>query len=75
MEPGEKISGIAEGYIPSRVTTLANTLAVAGAVLIAFAFLILGTELLKPKGLLPEENKVAETLGQLLGGVWGRVGF
>lgn len=55
--------------------TIANTLAVVGALVIAFAFLILGTELLKPKGLIPEENKVAETLGQLLGGIWGQFGF
>jgi Mn2+/Fe2+ NRAMP family transporter len=55
--------------------TIANTLAVFGALLIAFAFLILGTELLKPKNLIPEENKVAETLAQLLGGVWGQFGF
>lgn len=55
--------------------TLANTLAVTGALVIAFAFLILGTELLQPKGLIPEENKVAETLGQLLGGIWGQIGF
>ncbi|MFD2163018.1 Nramp family divalent metal transporter [Paradesertivirga mongoliensis] len=55
--------------------TIANTLAVVGALVIAFAFLILGTELLKPQGLLPEENKVAETLGRLLGGIWGELGF
>lgn len=55
--------------------TIANTLAVIGALVIAFAFLILGTELLKPKQLVPEENKVAETLGRLLEGVWGRFGF
>jgi Mn2+/Fe2+ NRAMP family transporter len=55
--------------------TIANTLAVVGALVIAFAFLILGTELLQPKGLLPEENRVAETLGKLLGGVWGEIGF
>lgn len=55
--------------------TTANSLAVIGALVIAFAFLILGTELLKPKGLVPEENKVSETLGQLLGGIWGQTGF
>ena len=55
--------------------TIANTLAVIGALVIAFAFLILGTELLNPKGLVPEENKIAETLGRLLEGVWGRFGF
>lgn len=55
--------------------TLANTLAVSGALVIAVAFLILGTELLQPEGLIPEENKVAETLGKLLGGIWGQIGF
>jgi Mn2+/Fe2+ NRAMP family transporter len=55
--------------------TIANTLAVCGALVIAFAFLILGAELLQPQGLLPEKARVAETLGQLMGGVWGRIGF
>ena len=55
--------------------TLDNSIAVAGTLVIAMAFLILGTELLRPQGLVPEENRVAETLGQLLGGVWGPVGF
>jgi hypothetical protein len=39
------------------------------------SFLILGTELLKPNGLVPEENKVAEVLGNMLGELWGPVGF
>jgi Mn2+/Fe2+ NRAMP family transporter len=65
--------GELKGWI--RQMTIANTLAVVGALLIAFAFLILGTELLRPQGLLPEENKVAETLGRLLGGIWGAKGF
>ena len=55
--------------------TLDNSVAVVGTLLIAMAFLILGTELLRPKGLVPAENRIAETLGELLGGVWGRVGF
>ncbi|MBD2459750.1 Nramp family divalent metal transporter [Oscillatoria sp. FACHB-1407] len=55
--------------------TLSNTLAVVGALLIAIAFLVLGAQLLRPEGLVPEENKVAETLGQLLGNVWGDFGF
>jgi hypothetical protein len=55
--------------------TLDNSVAVVGTLVIAMAFLILGTELLRPQGLVPEENRVAETLGQLLGGVWGPVGF
>lgn len=55
--------------------TLDITIGVIGGLLIVLAFLILGTELLRPKGLLPEEDRVAEVLGQLLGGVWGPVGF
>ncbi|MHA4742078.1 Nramp family divalent metal transporter [Dyadobacter sp. MSC1_007] len=55
--------------------TIANTIAVTGALIIAFAFLVLGTELLRPRGLMPEENKIAQTLGELLGGIWGRIGF
>jgi Mn2+/Fe2+ NRAMP family transporter len=55
--------------------TIDNTVAVAGTLIVTLAFLILGAELLKPKGLIPEENKVAEVLGQLLGQLWGPVGF
>jgi Mn2+/Fe2+ NRAMP family transporter len=55
--------------------TIDNTMAVVGTCIITLAFLILGTELLKPKGLVPEEDKVAEILGQLLGQLWGPVGF
>ncbi|WP_207625762.1 Nramp family divalent metal transporter [Niastella populi] len=62
-----------KGWI--RHMTFANSLAVAGALVIAFAFLVLGTELLQPRGLVPEENRVAEVLGQLLGGIWGTIGF
>ena len=55
--------------------SLDTTTAVIGTVIITLSFLILGTELLKPKGLVPEENKVAQTLGQILGSLWGPVGF
>jgi hypothetical protein len=55
--------------------TLSNTLAVVGALLAALSFLILGGELLRPQGLVPKENQVAETLGQLLGNIWGPFGF
>jgi Mn2+/Fe2+ NRAMP family transporter len=55
--------------------TLDNNVAVFGTLIITIAFLILGTELLKPQGLVPEENKVAEILGQLLGQIWGPIGF
>lgn len=55
--------------------TLDTTVAVVGALIVTVAFLILGTELLRPRGLLPEEERMAATLGELLGGVWGRFGF
>jgi hypothetical protein len=70
--PREEIKNL-KGWI--KHVTLANTLAVLGALIIAFAFLILGTELLQPKGLIPEENKVAEVLGELMGSIWGQAGF
>jgi Mn2+/Fe2+ NRAMP family transporter len=55
--------------------TLDTTVAVAGTLLITLAFLVLGTQLLRPAGLVPEEDRVAEVLGELLGGVWGRARF
>lgn len=54
---------------------ISNTLAVVGALLAALSFLILGGELLRPQGLVPKENQVAETLGTLLGDLWGPFGF
>lgn len=54
---------------------LSNTLAVVGALLAALSFLILGGELLRPQGIVPQEEQVAETLGQLLGNLWGPFGF
>ena len=58
-----------------RQMTLDNSVAVAGALVIALAFLILGTELLRPEGAAPEEGQVAATLGRLLGDIWGPTGF
>lgn len=55
--------------------TISNTLAVVGALLAALAFLILRGELLRPQGVVPQEDKVAETLGSLLGDLWGPFGF
>jgi Mn2+/Fe2+ NRAMP family transporter len=57
------------------VMTISNTLAVVGAMLIAIAFLILGAELLQPAGLVPAENEIAQTLGRLLGDIWGDWGY
>jgi hypothetical protein len=53
------------------VMTLDNTVAVLGTFVVAGSFLVLGAELLRPQGLVPEEQRVAATLGRLLGDVWG----
>lgn len=52
-----------------------NSVAVGGTAIITIAFLILGVELLRPEGLVPEQDQVAETLGRLLEGPFGRLGF
>ena len=62
-----------KGWI--KIMTLDTTTAVIGTVIITIAFLVLGAEVLRPEGLVPEENKVAETLGKLLGQLWGPIGF
>jgi hypothetical protein len=54
---------------------LDTTVVVVGATLITVAFLILGAELLRPRGLVPTEDRVAEMLGALLGDVYGRFGY
>jgi hypothetical protein len=55
--------------------TLDNTLAIVGPLLVMLAFLILGTELLQPRGLVLEEHTIAQTLGDMLGALWGPFGF
>lgn len=59
----------------TRQMTGTITLAVVGATITALGFLVLGAELLYPKRLTPEQNQIAQTLGRLLGDVWGRFGF
>ncbi len=58
-----------------RQMTFDNTLGVVGGFLIVTAFLILGAEVLGPASIVPEQNRVAEVLGLLLEGSWGRIGF
>lgn len=58
-----------------REMTLDNTLGVIGGFLIVTSFLILGAELLQPRGLVPEEQKVAQVLATMLGEVWGKFGY
>jgi hypothetical protein len=51
------------------------TVAVVGTLVVTLAFLTLGAELLGPRKLVPEEDRVAAVLGRLLGDVLGRAGF
>lgn len=50
-------------------------LGVVGGGIVIVCFLILGTELLKPEGRIPEGIDVARDLSTLLSDVWGRAGF
>lgn len=58
-----------------RVMSNTAALGVVGGGLIIVCFLILGTELLKPEGIVPEGIDVAKDLSRLLSEVWGRAGF
>lgn len=47
---------------------------VVGGGLVLLSFLVLGTELLRPEGLMPEGIDVAKDLTKLLSGIWGDIG-
>ncbi|WMJ72094.1 Nramp family divalent metal transporter [Cytophagaceae bacterium ABcell3] len=57
-----------------KVLNAACLLGIVTGALINFAFLVLGTELLAPEGVIPEGVEVAEDLTLLLSGVWGETG-
>jgi Mn2+/Fe2+ NRAMP family transporter len=69
----EQQTGKLEKWI--KQMTADTTVGVGGTLIVTVSFLILGAELLRPKGLIPEENKVAEVLGNMLTHVWGPAGF
>lgn len=58
-----------------RVMSTAAALGVGAGGVTIVAFLILGTELLKPEGIVPEGVDVAEDLTLLLSEIWGQAGF
>ena len=58
-----------------RVMSNTAAIGVVGGGLVIVCFLILGTELLKPEGLVPKGIDVAKDLSRLLSEVWGRAGF
>ncbi|KAF5088592.1 Natural resistance-associated macrophage protein [anaerobic digester metagenome] len=57
-----------------RLMTISTTVAAGIVLLLLVALLILGTELLRPEGLLPEGPEVTAVLSVLLGDVWGPPG-
>jgi hypothetical protein len=56
------------------VMTWSTTVAVSLVLIILIALMILGSQLLRPEGLVPEGPEVTRVLSQLLGGVWGSPG-
>ncbi|MDK3159301.1 Nramp family divalent metal transporter [Kamptonema cortianum] len=58
-----------------RVMSTTAAIGVVGGGLVIIAFLILGAELLRPEGIIPEGIRVAEDLTTLLSEVWGEFGY
>lgn len=59
-------------------TRLMSTTALIGVVtggVVIVSFLVLGAELLRPEGVVPEGIAVAEDLARILSDVWGEAGF
>jgi Mn2+/Fe2+ NRAMP family transporter len=65
------------GRLKRWIKIMGNTAAVGvvGGGLVIVCFLILGTELLKPEGRVPQGIDVAKDVSTLLSDVWGRIGF
>ncbi|KUG20321.1 MAG: Nramp family divalent metal transporter [Methanomicrobiaceae archaeon] len=57
-----------------RIMTISTVTAASIVLVLLVALLILGTELLRPAGLLPEGPEVTAVLSVLLGDVWGAPG-
>ncbi|PSN14954.1 divalent metal cation transporter [filamentous cyanobacterium CCT1] len=58
-----------------RVMSTTAVIGVVGGGLVIVAFMILGAELLRPEGIVPEGIAVAEDLTRLLSEVWGAFGY
>uniref|UniRef100_A0ACD5H254 Divalent metal cation transporter n=1 Tax=Desertifilum tharense IPPAS B-1220 TaxID=1781255 RepID=A0ACD5H254_9CYAN len=58
-----------------RVMSTTAAIGVVGGGLVIIAFLVLGAELLRPEGIIPEGIRVAEDLTTLLSEVWGEFGY
>ena len=73
----DELSGEDVGRLRSwlRQMTLDTSIAIAGVFVVTVSFLILGTELLRPEGTIPEGADLANELATLFEGVWGSFGF
>ncbi|WP_416674493.1 Nramp family divalent metal transporter [Egbenema bharatensis] len=58
-----------------QVMSTTAAIGVIGGGLVIVAFLVLGAELLRPEGIIPEGIAVAEDLTRLLSEVWGEFGY
>lgn len=58
-----------------RQMSLDITVAMVGGATLMIAFLVLGAELLAPRKLVPDEDRVADVLGRTLGELWGPWGY
>jgi Mn2+/Fe2+ NRAMP family transporter len=58
-----------------RIMSTTAGIGVFGGGMVSIAFLVLGTELLAPEGVMPEGIAVAQDLSRLLADVWGPAGF
>jgi Mn2+/Fe2+ NRAMP family transporter len=70
LSPNEKES--MRGWL--RVMAISTAIAAGIVLLLLVALLVLGAELLRPEGLLPQGPEVTAVLSVLLGGVWGTPG-
>lgn len=59
----------------TRLMSATALLGVGTGGLVIVSFLVLGAELLRPEGIVPEGITVAEDLARLLSEVWGQAGF
>lgn len=58
-----------------RIMATAAAIGVFGGGLVSISFLILGSEVLRPEGIIPQGIGVAEDLTRLLSEIWGAAGF
>lgn len=57
-----------------KTLTVTSAIGVVGGGIVLLSFLVLGAELLRPQGLIPEGIDVAKDLTRLLSQVWGEIG-